>query len=101
MTRRPASVPATPAARTPAAQTTVRLAIRSALSPTLTVTPRGSMPVTRACSRTAMPSDSISLAALADVGSAISFHLESFGQDALEPETPVLEEFLAEAGIVL
>ena len=25
--------------------------------------------------------------ALADVRSAISFHLESFGQDALEPET--------------
>ena len=39
--------------------------------------------------------------ALDDVRSAISFHLESFGQDALEPETPVLEAFLAETGIVL
>jgi predicted RNase H-like HicB family nuclease len=37
--------------------------------------------------------------ALADVRSAISFHLESFGQDALEPETPVLEAFLAETGV--
>jgi predicted RNase H-like HicB family nuclease len=39
--------------------------------------------------------------ALADVRSAISFHLESFGQDALEPETPVLEAFLAETGVIL
>jgi predicted RNase H-like HicB family nuclease len=39
--------------------------------------------------------------ALADVRSAISFHLESFGQDSLEPETPVLEAFLAETGVVL
>jgi predicted RNase H-like HicB family nuclease len=39
--------------------------------------------------------------ALADVRSAIGFHLESFGQDALEPETPVLEAFLAETGVIL
>lgn len=38
--------------------------------------------------------------ALADVRSAIGFHLESFGADALEPETPVLEAFLAETGVV-
>ncbi len=39
--------------------------------------------------------------ALADVRSAIGSHLESFGQDALEPETPVLEAFLAETGVIL
>lgn len=35
--------------------------------------------------------------ALADARSAILFHLESFGADALEPETPILEAFVAEA----
>jgi len=39
--------------------------------------------------------------ALADVRSAIAFHIESFGADALEPETPVLEAFVAEAGVTL
>ena len=37
--------------------------------------------------------------ALADVKSAIRFHIESFGQDALEVEPPILEAFVAEAGI--
>ncbi len=37
--------------------------------------------------------------ALADVKSAIKFHLESFGEDVLEVQTPVLEAFVAEAGV--
>lgn len=37
--------------------------------------------------------------ALADVTSAIQFHIETFGQDVLESESPVLEAFVAEAGI--
>ncbi len=37
--------------------------------------------------------------ALLDVKSAIRFHLDSFGPDALEVEPPVLEAFVAEAGI--
>ena len=36
--------------------------------------------------------------ALADVKSAIKFHLESFGPEALEVDPPVLEAFVAEAG---
>lgn len=41
--------------------------------------------------------------ALADVRSAIAFHLESFGTDALSPaeENPVLEAFVAEAAVPL
>lgn len=35
--------------------------------------------------------------ALADVKSAIRFHIETFGQDVLEEESPVLEVFIAEA----
>ncbi len=38
-------------------------------------------------------------AALADVRSAIAFHLQSFGADALESESPLLEAFVAEAGV--
>lgn len=38
-------------------------------------------------------------AALADVKSAIEFHVETFGEEALEVEPPVLEAFVAEAGI--
>ena len=38
-------------------------------------------------------------AALADVRSAIDFHMETFGADALAPESPVLEAFVAEATI--
>lgn len=34
--------------------------------------------------------------ALADVRSAIAFHLETFGKEALEGESPVLEAFVAE-----
>ena len=36
-------------------------------------------------------------AALADVRSAIAFHIQTFGADALEPDPPVLEAFVAEA----
>ena len=38
-------------------------------------------------------------AALADVRSAIQFHTETFGADALAPEWPVLEAFVAEVTI--
>jgi predicted RNase H-like HicB family nuclease len=34
--------------------------------------------------------------ALADVRSAIAFHIESFGKEVLEGESPVLEAFVAE-----
>ena len=37
--------------------------------------------------------------ALADVKSAISFHVESFGPEVFEDDSPVLEVFLAEAGV--
>lgn len=37
--------------------------------------------------------------ALADVKSAIRFHLESFGEKVLEVEPPILEAFVAEAGV--
>ena len=39
--------------------------------------------------------------ALADVKSAISFHLETFGEDVYETESPVLGAFVAEAGIAV
>jgi predicted RNase H-like HicB family nuclease len=35
--------------------------------------------------------------AMADVKSAIRFHIETFGQDVIEVESPVLEAFVAEA----
>jgi predicted RNase H-like HicB family nuclease len=38
-------------------------------------------------------------AALADVKSAIRFHIETFGQEAFEEDSPVLEAFVAEAGL--
>ncbi|PKN28377.1 MAG: hypothetical protein CVU64_13570 [Deltaproteobacteria bacterium HGW-Deltaproteobacteria-21] len=38
-------------------------------------------------------------AALADVKSAIQFHLESFGAEALEIDPPILEAFVAETRI--
>ena len=38
-------------------------------------------------------------AALADVRSAIDFHIETFGADALESESPVLEAFVAETEV--
>jgi predicted RNase H-like HicB family nuclease len=37
--------------------------------------------------------------ALADVKSAIAFHMETFGPSVIENETPVLEAFVAELGI--
>lgn len=39
--------------------------------------------------------------ALADVQSAIAFHIETFGVEVFESETPVLEAFIAEAGIAV
>ena len=38
-------------------------------------------------------------AALADVKSAIAFHIETFGSEVFDTETPVFEAFVAEAGI--
>ena len=38
-------------------------------------------------------------AALKDVKSAIQFHLETFGPEALEVDPPILEAFVAEAGV--
>jgi len=37
--------------------------------------------------------------ALADVESAIRFHVETFGSDALESESPVLEVFVTESRV--
>lgn len=37
--------------------------------------------------------------ALADVKSAIQFHIESFGEEMFDIDPPVLEAFVAEAGI--
>jgi predicted RNase H-like HicB family nuclease len=37
--------------------------------------------------------------ALADVQSAIRFHIETFGQDALEEESSLLEAFITEARV--
>ena len=37
--------------------------------------------------------------ALSDVRSAIAFHIETFGSEMLELEPPVLEAFIAEAGV--
>ena len=39
--------------------------------------------------------------ALTDVKSAIHFHIDTFGRDALEDDSPVLEAFVAEAGIAI
>lgn len=39
--------------------------------------------------------------ALADVKSAIAFHIETFGADVFEGEVPVLEAFVAEAGVAI
>ncbi|KAF5414667.1 MAG: hypothetical protein C5S48_08015 [Candidatus Methanogaster sp.] len=40
-------------------------------------------------------------AVLADVKSAIRFHIETFGREILEIESPVLEAFVAEAGVTI
>ena len=37
--------------------------------------------------------------ALQDVRSALAFHLETFGPKALDVDPPVLEAFVAEAGV--
>jgi len=37
--------------------------------------------------------------ALADVQSAIRFHIETFGEDVLQTDPPVLEAFIAEAQV--
>jgi len=39
--------------------------------------------------------------ALADVKSAIQFHIETFGLDTVLDEVPVLEAFVAEAGVAV
>jgi len=39
--------------------------------------------------------------ALADVKSAIQFHIETFGQEVIEVEPSVLEAFVAEAGVAV
>ena len=38
---------------------------------------------------------------LADVRSAIRFHIETFGNEVLQAEPPVLEAFVAEAGVAI
>ena len=37
--------------------------------------------------------------ALGDVKSAIRFHIETFGDEVLDADSPVLEAFVAEAGV--
>ena len=37
--------------------------------------------------------------ALSDVKSAIRFHIESFGEGVFEIDPPILEAFVAEAGV--
>jgi predicted RNase H-like HicB family nuclease len=37
--------------------------------------------------------------ALADVESAIKFHIETFGREVLEQESPVIEVFITEARV--
>jgi predicted RNase H-like HicB family nuclease len=39
--------------------------------------------------------------ALADVKSAIRFHIETFGSDVFDAESPVLEAFLTETGVAI
>ena len=39
--------------------------------------------------------------ALTDVKSAIKFHIETFGQEVVEAQTPALEVFVAEAGVAV
>ena len=40
-------------------------------------------------------------AAIADVTSAIRFHIETFGEEAFQADTPVLEAFVAEASVAV
>ncbi len=37
--------------------------------------------------------------AFSDVKSAIRFHIESFGEDVFEIDPPILDAFVAEAGV--
>ncbi len=37
--------------------------------------------------------------ALSDVKSAIRFHIETFGEDAIEPDEEILEAFVAETKV--
>ena len=39
--------------------------------------------------------------ALDDVKSAISFHVETFGQEVLEAQSDVMEVFVAETGVAI
>jgi predicted RNase H-like HicB family nuclease len=39
--------------------------------------------------------------ALADVKSAIRFHIKTFGQEVLDVDSPVLDAFIAEAGVTI
>ena len=39
--------------------------------------------------------------ALADVQSAIRFHIQTFGSEALEAESPILDAFIAEATVTV
>ena len=39
--------------------------------------------------------------ALEDVKSAVQFHIDSFGKEVLDVDPPILEAFVAEAGIVV
>jgi predicted RNase H-like HicB family nuclease len=40
-------------------------------------------------------------AALADVRSALAFHLESFGASVLDSDSPVIEAFVAETAVTV
>ena len=37
--------------------------------------------------------------ALSDIKSAIRFHIEAFGKEVLDIEPPIIEAFVAEAGV--
>lgn len=39
--------------------------------------------------------------AVADVTSAIEFHIETFGEEVFETEEPVLDVFIEEAGVTV
>lgn len=39
-------------------------------------------------------------AAVADLKSALQFHVETFGSETLDVDPPILEAFIAEAGVL-
>ena len=39
--------------------------------------------------------------ALSDVKSAIAFHIETFGEDVVQQDSPILEAFVAETRVVV